>query len=71
MGFDLSQKQKTFIESYLISGNATRSAIEAGYSAKSAYKTGSRLLKNVQIPSNSSLKNFSSSFVLKYATGVL
>ncbi len=45
----LTAKQKAFIKQYLIDGNATRSAIAAGYSAKTAYAAGSRLLKHVQV----------------------
>lgn len=36
----LTLKQKRFAERYVATGNATQSAISAGYSAKSAEKTG-------------------------------
>jgi len=39
-------KQQRFIEAY--NGNATEAAIKAGYSAKTAYAMGQRLLKNVE-----------------------
>ncbi len=45
----LNQKQKRFCEEYVRLGNATRSAIEAGYSKKTAYSQGQRLLKNVEV----------------------
>lgn len=47
----LNIKQKLFVESYLCTFNATQSAIEAGYSKKTAYSIGQRLLKNVEIKS--------------------
>jgi phage terminase small subunit len=37
-------RQRRFVEAYIRSGNATRSAIAAGYSDASAYSTGSELL---------------------------
>jgi phage terminase small subunit len=46
---DLSQKQKLFVESYLAGPNATKAAIKAGYSEKTAASQGQRLLKNVEI----------------------
>lgn len=45
----LSLKQKKFADEYIISGNATKSAIEAGYSKKTAESIGSRLLRNVKV----------------------
>ncbi|WP_089108528.1 terminase small subunit [Secundilactobacillus mixtipabuli] len=36
----LTIKQRKFIESYIVSGNATQAAIEAGYSKKAAAQTG-------------------------------
>lgn len=42
------QKQK-FVNAYVLSGNATSSAIEANYSAKTAYSIGCRLLKDEAI----------------------
>jgi len=46
---DLSAKLKIFCNEYLIDENATRAAIQAGYSEKTAYSQGSRLLKNVKV----------------------
>lgn len=43
---ELSPQQVSFIDSYLQHGNATRAAIDAGYSTASARSTGCRLLKN-------------------------
>lgn len=45
----MTSKQQKFICRYLINNNATLSAIEAGYSKKTAYSIGQRLLKNVEI----------------------
>lgn len=39
-------KQELFVERYAIHHNATLAAIEAGYSAKNAHNTGSRLANN-------------------------
>lgn len=44
-----TNKQQVFVEKYLVYWNATRAAIEAGYSEKTAYSQGQRLLKNVEI----------------------
>lgn len=46
----LTAKQRRFVDAYCEFGfNATRAAIEAGYSAKTARSQGSRLLTNVDI----------------------
>jgi len=45
----LSKKQLIFCKEYLISMNATESAIKAGFSEKTASSQGSRLLKNVKV----------------------
>lgn len=42
-------KQELFCEEYIKDLNATQAAIRAGYSAKTAYSMGARLLKNVEI----------------------
>jgi phage terminase small subunit len=47
----LLPKQTKFIAEYLISGNATQAAINAGYSQKTAYKIGAENLKKPQIAS--------------------
>jgi len=44
-----TNKQKIFISEYLVDLNATRAAIKAGYSAKTATQIGSKLLTNVDI----------------------
>ena len=44
----LTQKQRRFVDEYIISGNATQAAIKAGYSKRSAQQTGTEnLLKPV------------------------
>ena len=45
----LTAKKKMFVKEYLIDLNATRSAKAAGYSEKTAYSQGQRLLKNVDL----------------------
>lgn len=45
----LSSKQKLFVDEYILDLNATQAAIRAGYSEKTAYSQGQRLLKNVEI----------------------
>jgi len=45
----MTPKQKLFIKEYLIDLNATRAAISAGYSEKTAYSQGQRLLKHVEV----------------------
>lgn len=45
----MKDKQVRFCEEYLVDLNATQAAIRAGYSAKTAYSQGERLLKNVEI----------------------
>lgn len=46
---ELSPKQLIFVQEYMRSGNATAAAISAGYSEKTAYSAGPRMLKNVGI----------------------
>jgi phage terminase small subunit len=48
-GIQLTPKQELFCHEYLIDFNATRSATEVGYSAKTAAEQGARLLTNVKI----------------------
>ncbi len=43
----LTDKQKRFCDEYLIDCNATQAAIRAGYSRRTAYRTGCDLLKNI------------------------
>ena len=45
----LNEKQKAFCEHYASTFNATESAKRAGYSEKTAYSIGQRLLKNVEV----------------------
>ncbi|MBF0750455.1 terminase small subunit [Mammaliicoccus vitulinus] len=50
----LNKRQRTFAEAYAIPGtemygNATKSAIHAGYSERSAEVTGSRMLSNAKV----------------------
>lgn len=47
--YGLTPKQRAFADEYIISGNATQSAIKAGYSERTAYSQGQRMLKNVEI----------------------
>ncbi|MFV0519787.1 MAG: terminase small subunit [Lachnospirales bacterium] len=42
----ITKKQKRFAEEYLVDCNATQAAIRSGYSSKTAYSSGSRILKN-------------------------
>lgn len=44
----MTPKQQRFCDEYLIDLNATQAAIRAGYSEKTAYSAGQRLLKNVE-----------------------
>lgn len=45
----LNERQRQFCESFISCGNATAAAIRAGYSRKTAYSQGSRLMKNAEI----------------------
>jgi phage terminase small subunit len=45
----LNERQSSFVSEYLKTGNASESAIRAGYSKKTAYSIGQRLLKKVEI----------------------
>ncbi len=45
----LTPKQKNFADEYIITGNATQSAIKAGYSEKYANTNASKLLQNTTI----------------------
>ncbi|KPV42012.1 terminase small subunit [Alicyclobacillus ferrooxydans] len=45
----LTRKQQVFVHEYLVDMNATQAAIRAGFSEKTAYSQGSRMLKNVEI----------------------
>lgn len=45
----LTPKQERFVAEYIIDLNATQAAMRAGYSEKTAYSQGQRLLKDVEI----------------------
>lgn len=45
----LTEKQQRFVAEYLLDLNATQAAIRAGYSQKTAYSMGQRLLKKVEV----------------------
>lgn len=45
----VTPKQNKFCVEYLIDLNATQAAIRAGYSEKTAYSQGQRLLKNAEV----------------------
>jgi phage terminase small subunit len=45
----MTPKKKRFKDEYLVDLNATQAAIRAGYSEKTAYSQGQRLLKDVEI----------------------
>lgn len=45
----LNPQQMLFVDAYMLHFNATKAAIEAGYSPKTAYSQGSRLLNHVEI----------------------
>lgn len=48
-GKELTPKQKAFADEYLICANATKAAKKAGYSERTAYRTGADNLKNPHI----------------------
>src|SRR4051812_24518347 len=45
----LNDRQRRFVEHYLVDLNATQAAIRAGYSAATANQIGARLLANVKV----------------------
>lgn len=45
----MTPKQSAFVAEYLIDLNATQAAIRAGYSEKTAYSQGERLLRHVEV----------------------
>ena len=45
----LNEKQQRFVQEYLVDLNATQAALRAGYSAKTAYSSGPRLLGHVGV----------------------
>jgi hypothetical protein len=49
MANGFTAKQQRFVEEYTVDFNATQAAIRAGYSERTAYSQGQRLLKDVEI----------------------
>lgn len=47
--YELTPKQRLFVEEYLVDMNATQAAIRAGYKKKAAYRTGFENLNKPQI----------------------
>jgi len=45
----LTRRKEQFINNYILTLNATKSAEQAGYSKRTAYSQGSRLLSNVEV----------------------
>ena len=45
----INEKQRRFAEEYVVDLNATQAATRAGYSEKTAYSQGQRLLKHVEV----------------------
>ncbi len=45
----ISERQENFCHAYIVAGNATKAAINAGYSERSARQQASRLLTNANI----------------------
>lgn len=45
----LNERQMRFVDEYMIDLNATQAAIRTGYSVKTAYSQGQRLLKHVEL----------------------
>ena len=75
----MNTRQKRFCDEYLIDCNATQAAIRAGYSKKTAYSQGQRLLNHVevnayiqeQLEKLQSEKTADAQEVLEYLTSVM
>lgn len=75
----MNEKQKKFCDEYLTDFNKTAAAIRAGYSKKSACKTGARILKmpqakeyiNKKLSKITSRKTAQAEEVLEYLTAVM
>lgn len=75
----MTDKQRRFCEEYLKDTNLTQSAIRSGYSPKTAYSQGQRLMKNVEVKTyiDEQLKKMqkktiaSAEEVMEYLTSVL
>ena len=48
----MTERQKRFGDEYVLDPNVTQAAIRAGYSEKTAYSIGQRLMKNVEVKSD-------------------
>ena len=78
-GVPVTEKQKRFVEEYLIDLNATQAAIRAGYSPRAARSTGQRMLTNADIKTYldaklaeiQSEKTAQAQEVLEYLTAVM
>lgn len=76
---ELNEKQKLFVQQYLVDFNATQAAIRSGYSPKTAVKQGSRLLTNADIQEHIEIEKKKTNEeliakredVLKYLTAVM
>ena len=49
----LNDRQRRFVAEYLVDLNATQAAVRAGYSARTANRPATRLLRNVRSPPRS------------------
>lgn len=75
----MTEKQKRFCDEYLIDLNATKAAVRAGYSSKTARSTGHKLIKNIdlkkyideQLEQLHSERSADAREVLEYLTSVL
>ena len=65
----LNLKQKKFVDEYLKSGNASQSAIKAGYSKRNSRSMGSKLLKKpeIKIALQNRVKDLSESNIMDIA----
>lgn len=61
----MTEKQRRFVEAYAKDPNATAAAKAAGYSHKTAYSAGQRLLRNVEIQ-----EHLKSLLELEYENGI-
>lgn len=75
----MNARQKKFCDEYLVDNNATQAAIRAGYSPKTAYSQGQRMLKNdetktyidAQMEQLHSAKAADAREVIEYLTSVM
>ncbi|BAX71273.1 prophage Lp2 protein 34 [Leuconostoc suionicum] len=68
----LTPKQKKFADEYIKTGNATQSAIEAGYSKKYANTNAPKLLQNTTLKQyiEKCMANIASNRVMSYTEAV-